>query len=140
VIETKKYAANLKCDGDQWFVNGKPRKSFSRQAKSNALAVRKNLERLFAEHGAKLPYVEALVVFVKHRHRLEASQPTVHVLKAEDLVDFIYDYECRSRFGHFSPELIQAIVHHLQLLQDSTATTLVETAAELPRQAKAAPL
>ena len=80
VIETKNYAADVKCDGDQWFVNGKPGKSLSWQAKSNALAVRKNLERVFAEYGAKLPYVEPLVVFVKHKHRLEVSQPTVRVL------------------------------------------------------------
>ena len=64
VIETKNFSANVKCDGDQWFVNGKPKRSLSRQAKANAVAVRKNLERLFAEHGAKLPFVEALVVFV----------------------------------------------------------------------------
>src|SRR6266550_269435 len=113
VIETKNYATNVKCDGDQWFINGKLGKSLSRQAKGNALAVRKNLGRLFDQHRAKLPFVEAVVVFVKHKHRLELSQPTVHVLKTEELVNFIYEYDRRSRFVRFSPELIRAVANHL---------------------------
>jgi nuclease-like protein len=93
VIETKNYATNMKCNGDQWFRNGKPVKSLSSQVKGNAIALRKNLQPLFAQHRAYLPYVEPVLVFVKHRHRLEIHDPTVHVLKAEDLVKFIWDYE-----------------------------------------------
>src|SRR5258705_2088356 len=134
VIETKNYAANVKCDGDQWFRNGKPVKSLSWQAKSNALAVRRNLERLFAQHQAKLPFVEPILVFVKHKHRLELNQPTVHVLKPEELVKFIWGYERQSRSARFAPELIQAMVHHLQLLQNDKADR-VENSAEPPRKA-----
>ena len=118
VIETKNYAANVKCDGDQWFVNGKRTKSLSRQAKSNAVAVRQSLESIFAKHRTRLPYVEPIVVFVKHKHRLELSQPTVQVLKAEELVNFICEYERRSRFDRFTPELRRAIGDHFQLLQN----------------------
>jgi hypothetical protein len=134
VIETKNYAANVQCDGDQWFRNGKPTKSLSWQAKSNALAVRRNLERLFAQHQAKLPFVEPILVFVKHKHRLDLKQPTVHVLKAEELVKFIWDYERQSRCGRFPAELIQSMVRHLQSLQNNAAN-LVENSAEPQRKA-----
>ncbi len=118
VIETKNYSTNVGCDGDRWFVNGKTVKSLSWQAKRNALAVRDNLQRPFSEYQAKLPFVEPLLVFVKHKHRLELNQPKIQVLRAEELVNFIVDYERRSRFVRFSPDLIRAIVHHLHSLQN----------------------
>jgi hypothetical protein len=116
VIETKNYSSDVKCTGDQWFVNGKPTQSLSMQAKGSALAARKALEPLFSEHRVKLPFIEPLLVFVKHTHRLDLNEPTVTVLRLEELVDFIRSYQPRtqSRFPCFSPELIRAIVRHLQ--------------------------
>ena len=127
VIETKNYSANVKCDGDQWFVNGRGTKSFSRQAKSNALAVRKSLETVFSEHRTKLPFVEAILVFVKHQAWLDLHEPTIPVLKAEELADFVLNYPATHN-GHdqlsrsrprlsLRPELIRAIVHHIHSLQ-----------------------
>ncbi len=116
VIETKNYASNVKCYGDQWFVNGKRIPSLSCQAKGNALTVRKNLQKVFAEHRARLPYVEPIVSFVKHTQRLDLHEPTVHVLKSEELVSFIRNYQRSSRFARFSPELVQAMVDHLKSL------------------------
>ena len=49
VIETKNYSGRVKCEGDQWFVNGRPSRSVSRQAKRNAMAVRNHLGTIFAE-------------------------------------------------------------------------------------------
>jgi hypothetical protein len=118
VIETKNYAANVKCYGDRWFVNGKRAHSLSRQVKGNALTIRSNLQKVFTEHRARLPFVEPIVTFVKHTHRLDLHEPTVHVLKAEELVGFIRAYERHSRFARFSPELIQAMVDRLQCLHD----------------------
>ena len=134
VIETKNYAANVKCDGDQWFVNGNAAKSLSWQVKINAIAVRKNLQGLFAEHRAYLAFVEALLVFVKHTHRLELNYPSVHVLKAEELVNFVSNYKPRSRAVRFTPEVVEAMVHHLQSLQNQKRVR-VETATEPPRKA-----
>ena len=114
MIETKNYSANVRCDGDQWFVNGKPAKILSSQAKRNAVVVRDNLQGPFSEHQTRLPFVEPLLVFVKHKHQLELNQPTIPVLKTEELATFICNYERQSRFARFSPELIQAIVDHLQ--------------------------
>jgi hypothetical protein len=129
VIETKNYAANVRCDGEQWFVNEKRRKSLSLQAKSNAVTVRNSLQELFSDHQTRLPFVEPLLVFVKHKHRLELNQPTIDVLKPEELVSFICDYERRSRFGHFSPELTRAIVHYLHSLQNHTPLSAENVAA-----------
>jgi len=129
VIETKNYSRNVKCDGDQWFVNGQGTKSLSRQAKGNALAVRKSLETIFSEHRTKLPFIEPVLVFVKHKAALDLHEPTITALKAEELVGFIlnypstnngHDHSSRSR-PHLSlrPELIRAIVHHIHSLQNS---------------------
>jgi Nuclease-related domain len=139
VIETKNYAAHIKCDGDQWFRNGKPVKSLSWQVKINAIAVRKNLQAVFAQHRAYLPFVEPILVFVKHTHRLELNYPSVHVLKAEELVNFLANYKPRSRAVRFTPELVRATVHHLQSLQNPK-TVRVENAAEPPRTAQPAQL
>ena len=139
VIETKNYAANIECNGDQWLRTGKEAKSLSRQVKGNAIAVRESLREIFAQHRAYLPYVEAILVFVKHSHRLELNSPTVHVLKAEELVNFICNYEPRSRSVRFSPDLIRAMVHHLQSVQNQK-TVRVENAAEPPRKANPARL
>ena len=117
-IETKNYDANVKCDGDRWFVNGKPVNSLSRQARGNALAVYKSLQAVFTMHGVKSPFVEPILTFVKHTRRLELHEPTVHVLKAEELVGFIREYERTSRCRPFSRELVAAIVGHVQLLQN----------------------
>lgn len=127
VIETKNYSGNVKCNGDDWFFNGQKTKSLSRQAKRNALTVRNSLETVFAEHRTALPFVEPVLAFVKHKHRLELHEPTISVVKAEDLVGFILDYpSAKHGNGHWSRarltlrlELIRAIVHHIHTLQNS---------------------
>ncbi len=127
VIETKNYSGDVKCDGDEWFFKGQKAKSLSWQVKKNALAVRNSLESVFAAHRTRLPFVEPVLVFVKHKDRLELNEPTVEVLKAEDLVNFIQNYTSTNN-GHdpsrsrrrvsLRPELIHAIVHHIQVLQN----------------------
>lgn len=128
VIETKNYSGNVKCDGDNWFFDGQKTKSLSWQAKRNALAVRKSLAMVFSAHSTRLPFVEAVLVFVKHKDRLDLHEPTLHVLKAEDLARFVLDYpSIKHGDGHplrsrrrvsLSPELIRAIVHHIHSLQN----------------------
>ncbi|MGE5305668.1 MAG: nuclease-related domain-containing protein [Alphaproteobacteria bacterium] len=128
VIETKNYSGNVKCDGDRWFINGHGIKSLSWQAKCNALDVRKSLEAVFFEQRTKLPFVEPVLAFVKHKERLDLHEPTTHVVKAEDLARFVLDYpSIRNEHGNpprtrrrvsLSPELIRAIVHHIHSLQN----------------------
>jgi Nuclease-related domain len=129
VIETKNYSGNVKCDGDQWFVNGHRTQSPSRQAKGNAMAVRKSLETVFSEHRTRLPFIEAMLVFVKPNAGLDLHEPTIPVLKAEELADFVLNYPATNN-GHeqpsrsrprlsLRPELVRAIVHHMHSLQNS---------------------
>jgi hypothetical protein len=118
VIETKNYTGRVKCLGDQWFINGHRTKSLSRQAKSNALAVRSNLAMVFAEHQAKLPYVVPLLVFVHCRGGLNLKNPTIPVLKSGQLAGFIQNYKPANYIQHSGgAELKRAIVHHLHMLQ-----------------------
>jgi hypothetical protein len=137
VIETKNYSADVQCDGDRWFLNGKLTKSLSSQAKGSAMTLRRHLQGLFAEHRARLPFIEPILVFVKHRHRLELNQPTVSVLRLEELVAFISSYEPQSRTTRFSSELIRATVHHLQSLQNSTVKIPGSAATTLPKATSA---
>lgn len=118
VIETKNYSGNVKCLGDQWFVNGWRIKSLSLQAKRHGIAVHRNLRRLFSERRQKLPFVVALLVFVKHRTQLNLEQPTLPVLKAEELVEFLRRY---SSGYTIEPETTRLIVRHLQTLHSEGA-------------------
>jgi len=127
VIETKNYSANVKCNGDDWFINGQKTKSLSSQAKKNAMVVRKSLETVFSDHRTKLPFIEPVLVFVKHKDGLDLHEPTIHVLRAEELADFVLNYPATDNgHGHWSrrhftlrPELIRAIVHHIHSLQNA---------------------
>ena len=118
VIETKNYSGDVKCDRDDWFVNGRKIGSLSRQAKRNAMAVKANLEEIFVDQQNKLPFVNAVLVFTKRGSRLNLKQATVPVLREYELAAFIRNCEsngCRTEC--FSPELTRAVVHHFHLLQ-----------------------
>jgi hypothetical protein len=103
--------------GDNWYVNGNPIKSLSRQAKSNAMAVRSNLARVFSDHGRRLPFVVAVLVFVNRRGGLHLNNPAIPVLKSKDVAEFIRSYGSGHSDPGFSPELKRAMVHHLHMLQ-----------------------
>jgi len=113
VIETKNYSGNVRCDGDQWFVNGRRIKSLSRQAIGNAATVRHSLASLFSA-GQKPPLITALLVFVKHKGNLILNQPALPVLKAEELLAFIQNH---NGLIFISGTQAHAIVRHLQSLQ-----------------------
>jgi hypothetical protein len=123
VIEAKNYSGRVKCLGDQWCVNGRPIKSLSKQAKRNAMVMRDTLAPIFGEHGIIMPYIYPVLVFVKHRGRLTLKDPTIPVLKSEELVDFIQKNarDAENRIDRAEPariaELQRAIVHCLHELQ-----------------------
>ena len=123
VIETKNYSGRVKGVGDQWYINGRPIKSLSKQAKRNAMAMRDTLAPIFGEHGIIMPYIYPVLVFVKHRGRLNLKDPTIPVLKSEELVDFIQKNarNAENRKDRAEPariaELQRAIVHRLHELQ-----------------------
>ena len=117
VIETKNYSRSVKCVGDDWLVNGQKIRSLSKQAKRNAIAVRQNLNAVFKDQGSSLPFVTAVLVFVRKDSRLSIKNPTVHVLRSSELARFIARYNCARPPSITAPELKRAIVHHLQTLQ-----------------------
>jgi hypothetical protein len=117
VIETKNYSTFVRCYGDDWYVNKWKTHSLSKQAKRNAIAIKQSLTAVFAEQQARMPFVNALLVFVNGNGRLDINRPTIPVLRSSDLANFIEKHNPRSAPSLTSPELTRAIVHHLQSLQ-----------------------
>ena len=120
VIETKNYSGFVKCEEEQWFVNGHRIRSLSKQAKRNSMAVRGCIGSLFAGRQSQAPSVVPLLVFVNSHARLKLFKPTVCVLKLNELVEFIRDREIKRAI---TDDEKRAMVHHLQLLQRNFAET-----------------
>lgn len=93
-IETKNIRGNFVCEGDEWFKvkNGKVRKirSISRQAKRNALALRKFLRK----HGCD-QFVYSLVVLTNENCRVDLINPSVPVIEVSRLKEFIENSKFR---------------------------------------------
>jgi len=75
VIETKNYSASVRCEEDEWFVNGHRIRSLSKQAKRNSLAVRGCIASLFPGPQSKVPYIVLLLVFVNPVQGSSYSSP-----------------------------------------------------------------
>jgi hypothetical protein len=96
-IETKHWEGEIVCHGDEWhrryhkglfstknFDSGSP----SRQVKMNAFNLCKLMEtRLF--HNTFRIWVEGLVVFTNPRVHLELHDPSITVLKAYELYNYL---------------------------------------------------
>lgn len=113
-IDTKRYSGYVKCDQEQWFVNGQRMRSFSKEAKRNSMAVRSSIATLFTGTPEKIPRVVPLVVFASPFAKLRLFKPTVSVLRARDLAGFIRDYDSKRVI---SQDEKWVIVQHLQSLQ-----------------------
>ncbi len=87
-IETKNIRGHFVCEGEEWFKvkNGRIRRvrSFSRQAKRNALALRDFLRR----HGCD-QFVHGVVVLTNENCRVDLINPSVPVIEIGRLKDFI---------------------------------------------------
>ena len=117
-IEIKNYSGFVKCEEDEWFINGRRIRSLSKQAKRNGIAVRGCIAQSFAGSQTGIPYVAPLLVFVGSRTKLKLFKPTVPVLKLGELVEFIRHRETK-RF--ITPDEKRALVPPLQLLQRNFA-------------------
>jgi hypothetical protein len=118
VIETKNYSGFVKCEEEQWFVNGHRIRSLSKQAKRNSMAVGGCIASMFTGPQSKIPYIVPLLVFVSSHTRLKLFKPTVCVLKLNELVEFIRDRETTQVI---TDDEKRAMVYHLQLLQRNFA-------------------
>jgi hypothetical protein len=108
VVETKRVAGEIACHGDCWTVNGRPVKSYSKQAKAGALAVKAFL----ATHHPELrhEYVHAAVVFTDPLCRVTVRNAQVAVVRFSELLALIAalaDKRC------MPPALVQSIARAL---------------------------
>jgi hypothetical protein len=120
VIETKNYLGFVKCEEEQWCVNGHRIRSLSKQVKRSSMAVRGCIASLFIGPQTRVPYVVPLLVFVSPHTRLKLFKPTVCVLKLNELVEFIRNRETTRAI---TEDEKRAMVHYLQLLQRNFAET-----------------
>lgn len=96
IIETKTHKGHISCDSDFWrqeklgrggtWYEGKIG-SPSKQVKRKTIVLRKFFERYFPELSKV--WINGVVVFVNEGSSVEAINPTVPVLKPEQLVEFI---------------------------------------------------
>lgn len=111
VLETKNYAGTVECRYDDWFQNGRPMKSLSKQAKGNALAARNCLTAMLPDlEGVANQFVVAVLVFVNSEVSLKLHYPTLPVARVGELADFVRNYPCRIPVP---PKARRDIVFHL---------------------------
>ncbi|HEY2987551.1 MAG TPA: nuclease-related domain-containing protein [Candidatus Binatia bacterium] len=121
VIETKNYTGEVKCEGYEWYVNRRRIPSISRHAKNAAIAVRNDVAAAITGRQGKTPSVVAALVFTEAAATLKLHQPSVPVLRVEELAGFIRDY--RPATYEYVPqarEERQAIVQHIRSLRPKT--------------------
>ncbi len=120
-IESKNYDGKLICNGDEWhrhYEGGltismrgrpywKPSRDYSigspsKQVKRNAVKLKQFIQKIFK----KPIWVEGIVVFTNPNAELELNNPTVPVLKVEELYNFIKYKKSRIKF---SPKELESI-------------------------------
>ncbi len=113
VIETKRIGGRIRCEGDDWYVNGFRRRSISRQANAAAVAVKETLRRWYPDQAtAGLRFVEAVIVFTHPLCRLEVSRPRARVLRYSELLEVVHELAQERRL---SPTLAGRLARTLAL-------------------------
>lgn len=108
VIETKRVSGHIGCDGDDWFCNYRPVRSYSKQVRAGALAVKHFIGTHFP--SSKNLYVEAVVVFTDPLCRLELYRAQVTAVRFSELLGVIHEL---ARRRSFEPTLAYAIASSL---------------------------
>lgn len=86
-IETKRVAGNIRCDGDNWTVKGWPVRSYSKQAKAGAMAVKAVISSVRPE--LRNEFVEAVVVLTHPHCRITINRRQVVVVRFSELLPYI---------------------------------------------------
>ena len=93
VIETKNYKGKISCYGDKWKRDydrvSYPISSISKQAKRNAVTLKKFIEENDRSGLFRSMWVNALVVFTNPEMELKSYKPTVPILHLSDVPNFI---------------------------------------------------
>lgn len=86
-IETKRVAGNIQCNGDDWTVRGRPVRSYSKQARAGAMAIKAVIGSLRPE--LRNEYVEAVVVLTDPHCRVIVNRAQVGVVRFSELLPYI---------------------------------------------------
>src|SRR5207249_8820586 len=100
VIETKRFAGNIRCWGDDWSINGYRRKSIGRQVNSGACAIRYFLTERHPELAAStLRWVESIIVFTHPLCRVEAGDARATVVRYSQLYQAVLELSRKHRLA-----------------------------------------
>jgi hypothetical protein len=110
VLETKNWSGKIICNGNQWQRPGKKVKnSPSLQVKSNTQKVKKIIESSPISQRHDI-WIEGLIVFTNKHANLSISNPTVTVLRIQQLPDYIKN----QKNNRLTKEQIQQIIKQIQ--------------------------
>ena len=133
VIESKNYDGKIICNGDEWhrhYEGGltismrgrpywKPSRNYdigspSKQVKRNAVKLKQIIEpqKGIFKRPLKL-WVEGIVVFTNSTVDLKLNNPTVSVLKVEELYDYVNNKKSRINFSPKELEMIGNLILRL---------------------------
>jgi len=114
VIETKNQNGLIRCDGDSWIRQKIGRRgtpyfgdigSPSKQVKRNAMLLKSFIQDRFGTS----PYVNGLVVFTSENAVLKIINPTVTVLRPQEIEDFLKNYRSKTP-QVMKPEELETII------------------------------
>ena len=108
-IETKNWRGKITCNGDSWQREDRPLvgTSPSEQAKKNAFRVRNAIEN--NEKKSFNSWIEPILVFTNKHAKLYLNNPTVAVLKLQQLPGYITAYNSHSGAYHYSRQQLEQI-------------------------------
>jgi hypothetical protein len=109
VIETKNWDGKYRCEGDDWYLggeasSGRPLESVSIRVKGNAAELSQMVEEELFKNYIKI-WVQGLVVFTSPSVDLTLHDPTIQVLRLEELKDFLTNYRSPSGVKFSSRDL-----------------------------------
>ena len=95
VIETKRLVGMIRCDGDDWYVNGRRRGSISRQVNRGAVVLR----RFLAERHPNINsgYIQSIAVFTHPLCRLKVDRARTTVVRYSELMQLMLELGQRHR-------------------------------------------
>ena len=106
-IETKNYRGVIRCDRDQWFVDGTRIRSISRQVMQGAMAVKDCLsDRSAAFRTSRARWVEGVVVFTNPLCRLEINGSGPTIVRYSELLMLIAEKAKQGAFDAAQSSLI----------------------------------
>jgi len=100
VIETKRFAGNIRCWGDDWSIDGYVRKSVSRQVNSGACAVRYFLSERHPDLApSALRWVESIIVFTHPLCRMEVNRARTTIVRYSQLFQVVLELGKKHRMA-----------------------------------------